>query len=133
LTKKVIISILLQLISIPISYWVLYAIALIFHEPYVKSGGDGMDFYVMTLILLNWFVIMTLPILNLIQAFLIKDKIISIILHIGWFVFIVYLTKVDLDRRPYDYGLILFCVGLTTVTRLIINKIIKLPTTLPNS
>tara|TARA_Y100000739_G_C20223243_1_gene290995 strand:+ start:50 stop:454 length:405 start_codon:yes stop_codon:yes gene_type:complete len=127
--KRLFISILLQLLLIPISYWIIYAIARVFHEPYVRSGGDGMDFYALTLIYLTWFVIITLPILNLIQVVIIKNKIISTLLHISWFVFIIWFTKGDLKYRPYDYGLILFCVGLTIGTRLLINEIIKLPTT----
>jgi hypothetical protein len=126
MTKKVIISILLQLILIPTSYWLLYAIARIFHEPYVRVGGDGMGFYALTLIYLTWFVVITLPILNLIQAFLIKNEFISTLLHFGWFAFIVWFTQGDLEYRPYDYGLVLFCIGLTIGTRLIINKILKL-------
>lgn len=126
MTKKIIISILLQLLSIPFIYWTLYAIALLFHEPYVRTGGDGMDFYGLTLIYLTWFVIITLPILSLIQVFLIINKSVSILLHLGWFVFIVWFTQGDLKYRPYDYGLILFCIGLTIVMRLVINKMIKL-------
>lgn len=118
--KKTAISIVLQLISIPLLYFLLYWIASYFHEPYYRDGG-GVDFYYLTLIYLTWFILITLPILNLIQSYWIKNRNLNILMHIGWFVFIVWYTQGDLSYRPYDYGLILFCVGSTILTRLIFN------------
>lgn len=123
-TFKLFISILLQLISIPILHWFLYGIALLFHEPHFRMGSDGMDFYGLTLIFLTGFVVVTLPLLNIIQAYVIKNKTVSVLGHMGWFAFIVWYTQGDLAYRPYDYGLLLFCVGTTIVSRLIFNKLI---------
>lgn len=125
MNKKIIISILVQLLLIPIFYFVLYRFALLFHEPYIPTSGDGMDFYKITIIFLTLFVLITLPILNLIQSFLVKNEIVSASIHFIWFVCIIWFTKGDLLYRPYDFGLIIFCVGFTIFTRLIINKILE--------
>lgn len=119
--KRTVASIVLQLISIPLLYLLLYWIASWFHKPYFRDGG-GMDFYYLTLIYLTWFVLITLPILNFIQ-FWIKNRALNILIHIGWFAFIVWYTQGDLRYRPFDYGLILFCVGSTIFTRLLFNNI----------
>lgn len=123
---KVTISSLLQLIFIPITYWILYAIARIFHEPHTQMGSDGMDFYPLTLYYLSLFVIVSLPILNLIQAFLLRQTIIPILLHWAWLGLIIWTTRGDLAYRPYDFGIILFVIGLTIGTRLVFNRILSL-------
>lgn len=108
MNKKIIISILGQLLLIPFFYFMLYEIALLFHKPFIPTNGDGMDFYKITITFLTLFVIITLPLLNLIQTFLVKYEIISVSMHFIWFVFIAWFTKGDLIYRPYDFGLILF-------------------------
>ena len=61
----VIITTLIQLALIPVAYLILYGIARIFHEPYVRiDSSDGMDFYPLTLIYLTWFVIISVAITN---------------------------------------------------------------------
>jgi len=119
----VLVSSLIQLLCIPIFYSIGYGIGLIFHEPYVPVGRDGMDFYGLTLYYLTWFVIICIPIITLFQEF-IKNEIVISILHVTWFAFIVWMTVGDLKHRPYDYGLILICVGTTILTRLLIRRII---------
>ena len=119
-------SIFLQLTSIPTLYQVLYAIVLCFHEPYVPIGGDGMDFYVMTLGLLTWFVLLTLPLLNMLIYVLKMKFYLSILAHAVWMIFIVYHSFSDLKFHPYDYGLVLFCVASTIVTRPLIDYWLKI-------
>lgn len=121
---KLVVSIFFQLISIPTLHWILYGIALLFHEPHLRMGSDGMDFYGLTLLYLTGFVIVTLPLLNIIQAYVIKNIWGSVLAHIGWFAFIVWFTKGDLVYRPYDYGLLLFCVGTTIVSKPIFSELI---------
>lgn len=119
----VIVSSLIQLLCIPLFYWIGYGIGLMFHEPYVKLGGDGMDFYGLTLYYLTWFVIICIPIITLFQEFM-KNELIISILHLTWFAFIIWMTIGDLEHRPYDYGLVLLCVGSTIFTRLLIRRIL---------
>ena len=115
-------SVIIQLVSIPLLYMTLYNIAIIFHKPTINNGSDRMDFYIFTLYFLTIFVLLTLPVLNFI-ILKINNEIISILLHIFWFIFIVWFTLGDLHYRPYDYGLILFCVGSTIISRPIIQTI----------
>ncbi len=121
---KVILSILLQIILIPVTYYILYGIARIFHEPNTASHG-GMDFYKYTLLFLTAYVVITLPVLNWIQHYFIRNARVAVLIHVGWFLLIVWFTRRDLAYRPYDYGLILFCVGLSIVTRPLISRMLK--------
>lgn len=122
--KKLTISITIQLASIPVLYWMLYTIAKVFHEPYVRGGSDGMDFYGLTLMCLAWFVALTLPVLNIVIELVVKNKLVSTLIHSAWFIFIATFTIGDLRYRPYDYGLILFCIGTTIGSRLFIERLI---------
>ena len=118
----IIITTLIQLVFILLSYWILYGIARIFHEPFVRmSSSDGMDFYPLTLIYLTWFVIISAMITNFIQE-LINYELIITFLHATWISFIVWFTVGELHYRPYDYGLILFCITLTIPIRILTRK-----------
>ena|SRR5690554_1065538 len=118
----IIITTLIQLVLILVSYWILYGIARIFHEPYVRmSSSDGMDFYGFMLIYLTWFVIISVALTNFIQE-LFKNEIVTTLLHASWIFFIIWFTIGDLHYRPYDYGLILFCITLTIPIRILTRK-----------
>ena len=118
----VIITTLIQLALIPVAYLILYGIARIFHEPYVRiDSSDGMDFYPLTLIYLTWFVIISVAITNFFQE-LFKNEVIITFIHVSWISFIIWFTIGDLHYRPYDYGLILFCITLTIPIRILMRK-----------
>lgn len=119
----ILLSSVLQLANIPLFYYIGYGIALLFHKPYVRPGGDGMDFYALTLYHLTWFVIISIPIITIFQE-LIKNELVITIFHSAWFAFIVWMTFGDLQYRPYDYGLILLCVGTTIPTRIVIRRVL---------
>lgn len=123
---KLALSIFLQLVSIPILYLVSYEIALVFHKPHVSYGSGGMNFYKLTLYFLSYFVAISLPILNVVQHYLLKNNIIAVLIHLGWFATIVWVTESDLTYRPYTYGLLLCCVGSTILSRLLIHKWLKI-------
>ena len=117
-----IITTLIQLVMILISYWVLYGVATIFHQPYVRlNSSDGIDFYPLTLIYLTWFVIICITITNIIQE-MFENEFITTLVHASWIIFIIWFTIGDLYYRPYDYGLILFCIILTIPIRFLIRK-----------
>ena len=119
----VLISSLIQLLSIPLFYGIGYRIGLIFHEPYVRIGGDGMDFYYFSLYFLAFFIIICVPIITIFREFLFNE-VITTIVHILWLSFIVWFSFGDLKRRPYEYGLLLICIGSTLITRLLIRKLL---------
>src|SRR5690554_76303 len=120
----VIITTLIQLVMILISYWALYGIARIFHKPYVRlNSSDGMDFYPLMLIYLKWFVIICIALTNIIQE-LLKNEFITLLAHTSWIIFIIWFTIGDLHYRPYDYGLILFCIILTIPIRFLTRKLL---------
>lgn len=123
MTRKVVLSIFLQLLSIPIFYWILYAIAKLFHEP--RTGGDGMDFNELELLYLSAFIIVTLPFLNFVLAYWVPNMLLSILIHLAWIILIVWIFIDDLSYHPYDFGLILFCIGLTLPIRLILIRLLK--------
>ena len=121
--RKLIISSTFQLISIPIVYWTIYGIAIIFHPR--KPEPRGIDFYPFLLLYLGGFLSITIPLLNWIFTYIVLNNKVSIIAHVCWFTFIIWMTKNDLLYRPYDYGLIAFAIGTTLLSRPIFNKIIK--------
>jgi hypothetical protein len=121
--KFVLLSSVIQLLCIPMFYWIGYGIGLIFHEPYIRIGSDGIDFYSLTLLYLTWLVIIGIVIITIFQEF-IKNEIVITITHLTWFLFIIWMTIGDLKYRPYDYGLILLCVGSTIFTRFLIRRIL---------
>lgn len=118
----VIITTLIQLVMILISHWILYGVARMFHEPYVRlNSSDGIDFYPLMLIYLTCFVIICIILTNIIQE-LFKNEFITTLIHTSWIIFIIWLTIGDLHYRPYDYGLILFCIILTIPIRFLTRK-----------
>lgn len=125
MVRKVVLSILIQLISIPFFYWILYAIAKLFHEP--RTGGDGLDFYKWGLLFLSAIIIVTLPLLNFVLAYWVRNKLSSILIHLVWIILIVWIFKDELSYHPYDFGLILFCIGLTLPIRLMMDLWGKMP------
>lgn len=119
----VIVTSIIQLVMILISYGFLYGIASIFHDPYVRtSSSDGMDFYPLVLYYLTWFVIICVTLTNLIQE-VFRNTFYVTLIHISWIIFIVWFTIGDLFYRPYDYGLILFCITTTVPFRIYIRKL----------
>lgn len=118
----VIITTLIQLVMILISYWILYGVARIFHEPYVRlNSSDGIDFYPLMLFNLTWFVIICITLTNIIQE-LFKNEFITTLVHTSWIIFIIWFTIGNLHYRPYDYGLILLCIILTIPIRFLTRK-----------
>lgn len=125
-TKYIVIASLIQLISIPVLYWIGYGIGRTFHAPSIPGYMDRgiIDFYPFVLKLLTWFTIISIPLITIFREWL-KSETATIIVHILWFSFIVWFTFGELKYRPLDYGLILICVGSTIVTRIIISRLIK--------
>jgi hypothetical protein len=120
----VLITTLIQLVMILLSYVVLYGIARTFHQPYVRmSSSDGMDFYPLMLIYLTWFVIIFVPLTNFIQE-LFNNEVFATLIHASWIIFIIWFTFGSLKHRPYDYGLILFCIILTLPIRIYSRKLL---------
>ena len=118
--KFIMISILIQCIINFISYLSLYTIASIFHESNV-SYHRGIDFYPLMLMYLTWFVIVCITLTTFVQQF-IQNELFITGLHLSWLIFIILFTIGDLKYRPYDFGLIIFCIALTLPVRIITRK-----------
>ncbi|MEZ4842962.1 MAG: hypothetical protein R3A43_01785 [Bacteroidia bacterium] len=117
------ISTLLQLAFIPLLHFLIYHIALRFHTPVARHGYG---FYGLTIFYLKWFVIVSLPLLNLLFVYVIKKTRIAVAIHFLWLVLIVWFTKADLAYYPYQHALVLFCTASSIFSRLIFNKIVRL-------
>lgn len=123
---KLLISIFIQLISVPIIYHVSYFFLSFFKEQTIPlNSSDGMDFYGYTLIFATLFLILTTVVINILNLFIENSPL--ILLHIAILVLFTKSTWGDLMYRPYDYGLILICIWLSIPLRLIVNKIIYKP------
>lgn len=116
-----IISFFTQIIAIPIIHFILYSIALIFHTPFICEICGGMDLY--PLVLIYIFTVNTIItfLLTLLQEILENEFLISG-LHLTWYLFVVWFSFGDLKYRPYEHGLLLFCLGLQIPLRILIRK-----------
>lgn len=118
----VISSILIQLITIPVLNELLYAFASLFHEKHVRtSSSDGMDFYPLTLYFVTISVIIFVLLTTILQEFF-KNEWFITGSHALWLSFIIKDTWGDLMFRPYEYGLLLFCIVLTIPIRIQVRK-----------
>lgn len=93
-----------------------------FHEPQIRHGGDGMDFYKIILNIIIIAVIVCVFITSIVEE-IFTNRFKITIFHLSWIAIILLATSNELERRPYDYGLILFCIFLTVPIRILLNKI----------
>lgn len=123
--KRVILSLLkalLLLLSIPLLYWIGYNAARLFHTPRASGGGVA---YGITLQLLLWVVVLSLPVIVFLHDFWIREERRTVWIHLAWFAALCFLTASALAYHPYEFGLLLACIGSTIITRVLLNRIIK--------
>ncbi len=121
--KRILISTIILLGTIPIIYGVLYAVASLFHE--ASPEPSGIDFYPLIIQYLIIYVTISLSVLNIIFIRVIHNPIIKVLIHLIWLTTIIWFLWGDLKYRPYDCGLILFCIGSSLITQPLINNSIK--------
>ncbi|MGV3613095.1 MAG: hypothetical protein ACO1N0_19195 [Fluviicola sp.] len=118
----VVVSIVIQLIAIPLLNSMLYSLASLFHEKHVRtSTSDGMDFYGFALIFVTISVIIFVLLTTILQEFFKNEGLITL-LHASWLSYLINATWGDLMYRPYEYGLLLFCIVLTIPIRILVRK-----------
>lgn len=102
-----------QMLLIPLFYSVLYGMASLIHASKENAPANS---YGKTLIFLVVFLSISIPVFTLIES-LVRNLKKQIYISVTWFVCIVLLTKDELLYQPYDFGLILFCIGLSTFVK----------------
>lgn len=118
----VFISLILQIISVPIIWRILYLIASIFHKQYVCEYCSGdWDYTYKIIDLLFWINIIFTLIIIVLQEYK-KSEILTSTAHILWYVFVFWIMYGSLKYRPYEIGLFLFCLGLQIPIRVLIYK-----------
>jgi len=121
--RYILISSIVQLISILLAHWVIYSVVSNFHKSYVSiDGGEGMGYMLTYLI---WFVFFSVLLTTIIQEIFRNEFVISSI-HVLWILFIIWDTSEELEYRPYNYGLILFCISLSLPVRILLRKFIHI-------
>lgn len=117
----VIISSLVQLISIPIFYEIGYAFALVFHKPFVRAGRDGMDLYSLGMELTLYFSLLMILITTSLHEWK-RNEWLTSSFHLIWILFIVFGTWSDLNHRHYTHSLWLVCIASTIFVRIVFRK-----------
>jgi hypothetical protein len=121
--KSIVLKSFILLVSVPALYWLGFGITSIFVEPYHALPSDGMTFYKILIYYLGWFLVIIVPVIVIIHELLIKNEIISTLIHLSVFVFIVVVAVGGLPSRPFENALLLICIGSTILTRLLLDKI----------
>lgn len=112
---------LLLLLSIPVLYWTGYKVASLFHTPGVEGGNVA---YGLTLHQLLWVLVFSIPAIVFLHDFRIKKEKVTVWIHLCWFVALCLLTTSTLAYQPYEFGLLLACIGSTIVTRVLLDRAI---------
>lgn len=119
----IIISTLIQCSLIPISHELMYSIALLFHEPYVSNGGNGIDFYPLLLGFLVLYCSFLLFLITLAEE-LLGDSFVLRLIHFLWWAHIVWFTWGEFSYRPYEHLLVVISIGTTILTRPLLRRLL---------
>ncbi len=118
----VFLSILIQLISIPILFGTLGFIASIFHKPHYSCSSDGLDFYLLTIPVVNYAIFFSIIIVTSVQETT-KSELLASVMNVVWILFIWSETSGALRNRPYEYILFMVCISLTIPVRILFRKL----------
>jgi hypothetical protein len=122
----VLISSLVQVISIPFFYKIVYWLSLLFHDPFARAGRDGMDFYSLGVEFTLYFSLLMILVTSSLQEWK-KNEWLTSSFHLIWILFIVVGTWSDLNHRPYTHGLLLVCIASTFIMRIVFNRFVFFP------
>lgn len=113
---------LLQMIMLVLMYQFFYQIALFFHKP---NSITPHNFYGLTLILLTYFIVLSIPVLTIIETLLNNLKKQTFVNWL-WILLIIILTFDEITYQPYDFGLIIFCITFSVILKQYLRKKLKL-------
>lgn len=111
-----------QMISIPILYFFAYNFFRLFHQP---NDSIPSNLYGLTLILLIYIILFSIPILTILETG-IKKRNFQVIVNILWFCFIIFFTVDELKHQPFGFGLILFCIFISIFIKFTLKTRMKL-------
>lgn len=97
----VFISVVLQIVTVPFIHTILYAIAYIFHKPYLCQFCGGMDFYPLFLLYLFVFNCIVTFFLTMFQE-IFKNNILINFSHLFWYLFIIWFS--------FGFHLVVYCI-----------------------
>jgi hypothetical protein len=100
-------------------HWLAFEAIRLIRQPYGMMIGVG---YGITLTFVKWALLIYLPALVFLHEYIIRKNRITILLHVAWFVILCYTTWGLLQTLPYQYGLLLFSIGSTIITRVLISR-----------
>lgn len=107
---------------IPLFHSLFYYIALVFHKPNLITPHN---FYGLTLLLLFYFILFSIPILAITET-LLRNNRNQFIVNGIWFITLILLSIKQIEYQPYDFGLIIFSIFISLLFKFYIKTKIKL-------
>lgn len=110
------------MIVVPLFHSFFYNIAIVFHKPNLITPHN---FYGLTLLLLFYFILISIPILAIIETLLRNIRNQFIVSGI-WFITLILLSIKEIEYQPYDFGLIIFSIFFSILFKFYAKTKIKL-------
>lgn len=112
----VILSILIQLITIPIIYGFFESITSI-----INDSSFGLGFYFLSFPVVNYTIIFSVIIVTSVQETT-KSELLASVMNVVWILFIISETSDAFRNRPYEYILFVLCIAMTIPIRILFRK-----------
>lgn len=109
-------SILVQLIAVPIVYGFFESIA-----SASSDSGFGLDFHFLQFSIVNYTILFSVIIVTSVQETT-KSELLASVMNVVWILFIWDETNDAIRNRPYEYILFMLCISLTIPIRILFRK-----------
>ena len=109
-------SILVQLIAVPIVYGFFESIASI-----SSDSAFGLDFHFLQFSVVNYTILFSVIIVTSVQETT-KSELLASVMNVVWILFIWDETNDAMRNRPYEYIIFMLCISLTIPIRILFRK-----------